>query len=90
MSRCRYIGDLKEEEAPESFLAFPETEPITDDDENPQETNNVNPDPESVVPTAPIAVTQDGGFRNEPTQQSQNKVVTTNSKPARYNLRQRN
>ena len=90
MSRCRYIGDLKEEEAPESLLAFPETEPITDEEENSQETNNDNPDPGSVVPTVPIAVSQDVGCRNKPTQQSQHKVITTTPKPARYNLRQRN
>ena len=88
MSRCRYIADLNEQEAPDAFLAFPENEPITGD-ENHEETNIVNPDPGSGVPTAPRAVTQDGTFRNQQRKHSQSNLATTESQAARYNMRAR-
>ena len=86
MSRCRYIADLNEHEAPDAFLAFPENEPITGD-ENHEETNIVNPDPGSGVPTAPITVTQDDTFRNQQRKQYQSNLATTGLQTARYNMR---
>ena len=86
MSKCRYIGDLKEEEAPESLLAYPETEPLTDD-ENSRETQIDNPNPAPVLPTVPTVVSQDFRLSQQPTQ---HKVITIAPNRARYNLRHRN
>ena len=79
MEKCRYIADLKQEEAPEILLAYPENEPILDD-ENSLETQIHNPNSSTTM------VSQDVRLSKQPGQQ---KVDTFNTATNRYFFRQR-
>ena len=79
MDKCRYIGDLQQEDAPEILQAYPENEPILDD-ENSLESQNHNPN------SSTTTVSQDVRLMKP---QHKQKVDTFNQGTHRYFFRQR-
>ena len=80
MDKCRFIGDLQQKDAPEILQAYPENEPVLED-ENSEEIQSHNPNTSTTT-----RLSQDVRLMKSLPKQ---KVDTTSQRTNRYFFRHR-